>query len=76
MHPIDPRQPAPPEAWKGAHRLARAVEKHACETMEELQDVVADEWDKLDKDALLKLADSMPARCKAVLDARGWHTKY
>lgn len=56
--------------------MARAVEKHACETMEELQDVVADEWDKLDKDALLKLADSMPARCKAVIDARGWHTKY
>jgi transposase len=56
--------------------VAREVEKHACETMEELQDVVADEWDKVDKKDLLTLANSMPSRCKAVIDARGWHTKY
>jgi len=56
--------------------MARAVEKHACETMEELQDVVAAEWDKVDADLMCKLAHSMPARCQAVIDANGWHTKY
>jgi transposase len=56
--------------------MARAVEHHACETMEELQDVIAAEWDKVDKELMKKLARSMPARCKAVIEARGWHTKY
>ena len=56
--------------------VAREVEKHACETMEELQDVVAEEWDKVDKTNLLTLANSMPSRCQAVIAARGWHTKY
>jgi transposase len=56
--------------------MARAVEHHACETMEELQDVIAAEWDKVDKDLMKKLARSMPSRCKAVIEARGWHTKY
>jgi transposase len=56
--------------------MARAVEKHSCETIEELQDAVAEEWEKLDRSALLKLAESMPARCQAVIDVRGWHTKY
>lgn len=56
--------------------MARAVEKHACDTMEALQDVVSDEWDKVDADLMRKLAHSMPQRCKAVIDAEGWHTKY
>ncbi len=56
--------------------MASTVEKHACETVEELQDMVAEEWEKLDRSALLTLADSMPARCKAVIAARGWHTMF
>lgn len=56
--------------------LARTVEKHSCQKMEELQEVVAAEWAKLSKDLLLTLAHSMPARCKAVIEAQGWHTKY
>ena len=45
--------------------MAREVEKRSCETMEELQDVVADVWDKLDKEHMLALVDSMPKRCQA-----------
>ena len=56
--------------------MARAVERHQCETVEELQDVIAAEWDKVDKRLMLKLAHSMPKRCEAVIDAQGWHTKY
>jgi DDE superfamily endonuclease/transposase/Homeodomain-like domain-containing protein len=55
---------------------ARAVEQKACETMLELQDVVADVWKKLDVDTMRTLAHSMPQRCKAVIEAEGWHTKY
>ncbi len=56
--------------------MARAVEQHACNTMEELQDVVAAEWERVDADYMRKLAHSMPKRCAAVVEAKGWHTKY
>jgi hypothetical protein len=44
--------------------------------MEELQDVIAAEWDKIDGDYMRTLVHSMPTRCQAVIDAKGWHTKY
>ena len=56
--------------------LAREVEKVQCETVEELQDVIAAAWEDLDKDVLRKLARSMRKRCKAVIRAEGYHTKY
>jgi transposase/uncharacterized coiled-coil protein SlyX len=56
--------------------LARRVEKFQCDTMEELQDIVAEEWKNTDKELLRTLARSMPQRCQAVIDAKGDHTKY
>ena len=56
--------------------LTRRVEQYQCDTMEELQDVVAEEWEKTSKQLLQELAHSMPERCQAVLDAKGDHTKY
>ena len=56
--------------------MARAVEQHACETMEQLQDVIAAEWDKVDPQLMRQLACSMPQRCAAIIAAHGWHTKY
>ena len=56
--------------------MARAVERHACDTMETLQDVIAEEWKKVDAKLMQSLARSMPARCQAVVEAQGWHTKY
>jgi transposase len=56
--------------------LARRVEKRPAATMEELQDIVAEEWAATVVDFLRKLVESMPARCQAVIDAKGDHTKY
>jgi transposase len=56
--------------------LARRVEQYQCETMEELQDIVAEEWKKTSKQGLRKLARSMPHRIQAVIDAKGDHTNY
>lgn len=56
--------------------LARRVEQYQCETMEELQDIVAEEWKKTPKKLLRKLARSLPERCQAVIDAKGDHTKF
>ena len=41
--------------------LARRVEQYQAETMEELQDIVADEWAATPIEFLIKLAQSMPA---------------
>jgi transposase/uncharacterized coiled-coil protein SlyX len=46
--------------------LARRVEQFQCDTMEELQDIVAEQWKETDKELLRKLARSMPERCQAV----------
>jgi transposase len=56
--------------------LARRVEKFQCDTMEELQDIVAEQWKKTPKKLLRTLARSMPKRCQAVIDAKGDHTKF
>jgi transposase len=56
--------------------LARAVERLPCESMEVLQDAVESAWKAIDPQLMRTLAHSMPARCQAVLDADGWHTKY
>ncbi len=58
--------------------IARRVEEHDCDSMEKLQDAIADEWDAVDKkkELLRSLVHSMPARIQAVIDAEGWHTKY
>ena len=56
--------------------MARAVEQHRCETMEELQDAVAEEWKKLDRGHMGNLVRSMPERCAAVIAANGYHTAY
>ena len=56
--------------------LARRVEEFQCDTMEELQDIVAEQWKETDKELLRSLAHSMPERCQAVIDAKGDHTKY
>ena len=44
--------------------------------MDELQDVVAEEWAATSVELLRKLTESMPARCQAVIDAKGDHTRY
>ena len=56
--------------------LARRVEKFQCDTMEELQDIVAEQWKETVKELLRKLARSMPERCQAVIDAHGDHTAF
>ncbi|CAM9461109.1 unnamed protein product, partial [Ectocarpus fasciculatus] len=42
----------------------------------ELFQLLQEGWNNLDHDLLTRLADSMPQRCQAVLDAKGYATKY
>jgi hypothetical protein len=38
--------------------------------------VIAAEWLKLDEELMRTLARGMRKRCKAVIKAEGWHTKF
>jgi hypothetical protein len=56
--------------------MDRRVEARPASTMEQLQDVIAEEWAATSIALLAKLARSMPERCQAVIEAKGDHTKY
>jgi len=56
--------------------LARRVEKRPAATMEELQDIVAEEWEATSAQFLSEIVKNMPERCKSVITAKGDHTKY
>ena len=45
-------------------------------TVDQLFELLKEEWKKLDTDLLDRLVCSMPARCQAVIDAKGFPTKY
>ena len=52
------------------------VEKRRPTTIEELQDVIAEEWEKIPKKFLQKLAHSMVKRLELVIAAKGDHIHY
>jgi transposase len=52
------------------------VEKRRPRTIEELQDIIAEEWEKIPKEFVRKLAHSMVHRLKAVIAVNGDHIHY
>jgi len=56
--------------------VKRRVAEHNCSNAKELQDAVHYEWEHTDLHFIHKLIRSMPRRCKAVIEAQGFHTKY
>jgi hypothetical protein len=56
--------------------MARRVEQRPASTMEALQDIVAEEWAATSIEFIQTLVSSMPARCQAVIEANGDHTKF
>jgi transposase len=56
--------------------LKQRIVTRKCNTVEELWEVVQTAWDELPVDLLNTLVDSMPRRCQAVIDMKGYPTKY
>jgi transposase len=56
--------------------LEKRVEARAPNELEELQDVIAEEWKKTPTDLLIKLAHSMHKRCLDVIAASGDHIHF
>ncbi|KAG2190612.1 hypothetical protein INT47_009244 [Mucor saturninus] len=45
-------------------------------SIEKFEDIVRDEWSSIDTGYLEALVSSKPARCKAVIEAKGGNTRY
>ena len=56
--------------------LKRVVHKKNPHNVKELLTVIHEAWNEFLHERLLKLIDSMPNRCKAVIKARGGPTRY
>jgi hypothetical protein len=56
--------------------LKARIEKRLARTREEVERVLKEEWEALDKNLLAKLAASMPARCAAVIANKGHKVPY
>ena len=56
--------------------LEKRVEARLPNELDELQDVIAEEWTKTPIDFLTKLAHSMHKRCLAVIAAGGDHIHF
>jgi len=50
--------------------------RHRIANIEELGQIIQEEWDKLDMGVIQKTIETMHRRCLAVIKARGGHTKY
>ncbi len=56
--------------------LKRKVEKHHVSNIQQLRDVIMEEWKRMPATTFAALVNSMPRRIKAVLDNNGAPTKY
>src|SRR4051812_33899520 len=52
------------------------VEKRNPNTEAELKLFWQQEWDKTDKNFVIRLAHAMPARCQEIIKAKGGHIKF
>lgn len=57
--------------------LDRRIRMHSdIKNQQQLFGIIESEWSRIPAETLQKLVDSMPRRCQAVLDSRGYSTKY
>ncbi len=56
--------------------LKRKVEKHHVSNIQQLRDVIMEEWKRMPATICAALVNSKPRRIKAMIDNSGAHTKY
>lgn len=52
------------------------LQRRTCKNEEELFELLQEQWQSISSELLRSLIDSMPARCQAVIDAKGYAIKY
>ncbi len=66
----------PEPYWAHVGILKRKVEKHHVSNIQQLRDVIMEEWKRMPATTCAALVNSMPRRIKVVLDNNGAPTKY
>jgi hypothetical protein len=56
--------------------LGRRIQHHACQSLNQLFDVLKEEWDSIPQEDLDNLILSMPRRVGMVISKQGGHTRY
>lgn len=56
--------------------LDRRIRTENYSKADNLMTSLIEEWNRIPLDRLVKLVDSMPARCAAVINSKGYATKY
>lgn len=56
--------------------LDREVKKKNCSNLAELEKILKAEWEKIPLHTIVSLVDSMPSRLQAVIENKGYATKY
>ena len=56
--------------------LDRNIRKHQISNKNDLKKVILDEWNKITPETTQKLVESMSKRLKAVINNKGYHTRY
>ena len=56
--------------------LGRRVEAKCSKNLDELYENLLEEWRNIPPERISSLVDSMPRRCQAVIDAKGFSTHY
>lgn len=57
-------------------KIRASAQRHRIHSLEEMQKVIQEEWDKLTVEDFCKCIESMPKRCELVIRARGGSIKY
>jgi hypothetical protein len=56
--------------------MAQGLVDRVFTTEDEFKSAITEEWNKIEYDRIQSLIDSVPARCQAVIDARGCTTRF
>jgi transposase len=56
--------------------LGRRVSDQRCTNLNKLYDCLQVAWNNIPAETITKLVDSMPRRCQAVIDSKGFSTRY
>ena len=57
-------------------KIRISAQRHRIHSLEEMQKVIQEQWDKLTEEDFCKYIKSMPKHCKLVILARGGSIKY
>ena len=76
LSPIENRWKRLKEKLQNQHPELATWPGGGCIVQAKLREVLPEDWDQIESDYLQSLCSSMCTRVNAVIEAKGWYTKY